>query len=212
MLSFLHENENKNDKGQTPQAPMANDNTPEADQEFLMPASTSKSVKQSTIVLAVLFVVGAGVLFFMIKKTVPAEAAAADTTKDMQIETAIAKLSGIRSEMYGKLDQIADKFYQYSNVNQVSVDQLSKNPFIHVDANPADISKLGNVGITRPRPSNGKWRLWSIMSGDQGACCMINNKLLYKGDSVNGMTVSYIGKNAVELTSNDQTLVLRMSQ
>jgi hypothetical protein len=159
--------------------------------------------------LTILIVAGAAVVWGMIKKTGPQEASAAANTEDMQVETAIAKLTGIRTEMYGKLDQIAEKFSHFSNVNQVSTDQLSKNPFVHANGYPG-----GTLikGTTKKDDKNTQWRLWSIMDSQQGLCCMINNKILYVGDSINGMTVSQIGKNAVELTSDQQSVILRISQ
>ena len=41
---------------------------------------------------------------------------------------------------------------------------------------------------------------------------MIDNKILYVGGSIDGMVVSQIGKNAVELTSDHLSVVLRISQ
>ena len=113
MLSFLHEDGN-NDSGKQVQQPSVQNNTNNqapaaadpAQQEFLMPANTGKKVKQSTLILVVLLAVGAAAVFFMIKQTVPRDASAEDSSQEIQIESAIAKLSGIRTEMYGKLDQI----------------------------------------------------------------------------------------------------------
>jgi hypothetical protein len=213
MLSFL--NENENNKSQTEAVQDADnqaqksDQASEEEQDYLMPANTGKSVKQSTVLLTVLIVAGAAVVWGMIKKTGPQDASAATKTEDMQVESAIAKLTGIRTEMYGKLDQIAEKFNHFSNVNQVSVDQLSKNPFVHANG------YSGGVLLKETSKKDGKnaqWRLWSIMDSQQGRCCMINDKLLYVGDSINGMIVSQIGKNAVELTSNQQSVILRISQ
>ena len=213
MLSFL--NENENNKSQTEAVQDADnqsqksDQASEEEQDYLMPDNTGKSVKQSTVLLTVLIVAGAAVVWGMIKKTGPQDASAATKTEDMQVESAIAKLTGIRTEMYGKLDQIAEKFNHFSNVNQVSVDQLSKNPFVHANG------YSGGVSLKETSKKDGKnaqWRLWSIMDSQQGRCCMINDKLLYVGDSINGMIVSQIGKNAVELTSNQQSVILRISQ
>jgi len=213
MLSFLNENENNNSQPQAvaqdaEDQVQNSEQTPEEEQDYLMPANTGKSVKQSTVLLTVLIVAGAAVVWGMIKKTGPQDASAATKTEDMQVETAIAKLTGIRTEMYGKLDQIAEKFNHFSNVNQVSVDQLSKNPFVHANAYSGVLLKK----TSKKDGKNAQWRLWSIMDSQQGRCCMINNKLLYVGDSINGMIIGQIGKNAVELTSDQQSVILRISQ
>jgi hypothetical protein len=213
MLSFLNENENHKSQPEAAQETddqvQNSEQTPEEEQDYLMPANTGKSVKQSTVLLTILIVAGAAVVWGMIKKTGPQEASAAANTEDMQVETAIAKLTGIRTEMYGKLDQIAEKFNHFSNVNQVSVDQLSKNPFVHANGYSGGTSMKQT---SNKNDKNAQWRLWSIMDSQQGLCCMINDKILYVGDSINGMIVSQIGKNAVELTSDQQSVILRISQ
>lgn len=217
MLSFTHEDENKSSQPdnnvqdsseQAMQSTQASD-----DQEYLMPVNMGKTVKQGTILLTVLIIAGAAVVWGMIKKTTPQEASAATNTEDLQVENAIAKLTGIRTEMYGKLDQIAEKFYQFSNINQVSVDQLSKNPFVHTSGySGAGLTKDSSQDMNKIGAKKVQWRLWSIMDSQQGLCCMINDKLLYAGDSIDGMTISQIGKNAVELTSDQQSIVLRIAQ
>jgi hypothetical protein len=213
MLSFTHENENRNIQPDNNVQDSSEQNAQASDeQEYLMPANTGKTVKQSTILLTVLIIAGAAVVWGMIKKTVPQKALAATSTEDMQVENAIAKLTGIRTEMYGKLDQISEKFYQFSTVNQVSVDQLSKNPFVHTFG-------YSDAGLTKGSSQDSgigakktQWRLWSIMDSQQGLCCMINDKILYVGDSIDGMIISQIGKNAVELTSDQKSIILRISQ
>lgn len=215
MLSFLHEDENNKDlpEGISDAAEQGQEDSQSAEeQEYLMPSTTSKTVKNSTILLTVLLVIGAAVVWAMIKKSVPREASASTGQEDAQIESAIAKLTGIRTEMYGKLDQVADKFYQFSNVNQVSADQLKKNPFIHVSGTSGQLPSIKGSGYKKQPKKKYHLRLWSIMDSQQGKCCMIDDKILYVGDSIDGMVVSQIGKNAVELTSDHQSIVLRMSQ
>jgi hypothetical protein len=113
--------------------------------------------------------------------------------------------------MYGKLDQVAEKFYQFSNIHQVSSDQLIKNPFIITSGVSGVIPSMKDKGYKTDKNKN-HLRLWSVMESEQGRCCMIGDKILYVGDTIDGMVVNQIGKNAVELKSKTQSVILRMSQ
>lgn len=214
MLSFLNEDENSNKlpEGITDASEEVKEESQDSDSEdYLMPSTTEKTVKNSTILLTILLVAGASTVWMMVKKVAPREASAASSQEDLQVESAIAKLTGIRTEMYGKLDQVAEKFYQFSNINQVPSDQLKNNPFIHSPGFMGLLPEIKGSGYKIDKKKL-RFKLWSIMDSDQGRSCMVNNKILYVGDSIEGMVVSQIGKNAVELTSGNQSVVLRISQ
>ena len=217
MLSFLNEDENSQelpegitDASKDVQGELESQ-SPESQDDYLMPSTTGKTVKNSTILLTILLVVGASVVWVMVKKVGPREASAESSQEDMQIETAIAKLTGIQSEMYAKLDKVAEKFYQFSNIHQVSSDQLIRNPFIYAPGVSGVMPSVKGGGYKSEKKNN-NLRLWSVMESEQGRCCMIGDKILYVGDTIDGMVVNQIGKNAVELKSNNQSVILRMSQ
>ena len=66
----------------------------------------------------------------MIKKSTPQTASAASAvTEETRIEIAIARLTGIKSQIFNKMDQMVKKFYEFSEVPQVQVNDLVKNPF-----------------------------------------------------------------------------------
>jgi len=213
MLSFLNEEENSklpegiSDASQQPQE----ESQSSGGEDYLMPSTTGSTVKNSTILLTVLLIIGATSVWLMVRKVGPREASAESTQEDLQIESAIAKLTGIRSEMYGKLDQVAERFYQFSNINQVPSDQLVKNPFVYSGDIASILPAIKKSGY-KSDENKSHFRLWSIMESDQGRCCMINDKILYVGDSIEGLSVTQIGRNAVELGSNDRSVVLRISQ
>jgi len=182
-------------------------------QEYITVGDKDKNVRKSTILLAVLFFAGLLCLWLMIKKSAPTTAAASATgAEESQIETAISRLTGVRSEIFNRMDEIVNKFYQFSNVQQVGVGELVKNPFRH------DIF-LGNVkvgdserGNTNARMMQERMReqtkgleLLSIMrSGEDGSgrCCMIDDRILYEGDLIRGFSVCQIGDNFVKLEWN----------
>ncbi len=183
--------------------------TPDDTQEYLTVAAKDKDVRKTTYLLAFLFVIGLLCLGIMIKKsTLQTAIASAVTTEESQIEAAIAQLTGVKSEMFSRLDEIVNKFYQFSDIPQVKVNELVKNPFKHQLA--YGIDTLANID-----QASADMQLLSIMrSGKDNAsqCCMIDDKILYEGDSIRGFKVLRIGNNFVKLGLKGTELVLRLSE
>ena len=232
MLSFLQNLDSewlKRRQGQTKQKPSDNpdvqSDSPDARQErdYLTTAAHRRQVRRSTIMLAVLFGFGLLCLCFMINKSVPHTAAGTTVSdEEKQVGIALQKLTGVSSEMSNRMDDIVEKFYQFSDVHQVQVDELVKNPFER-EIFLAD--SRGNYGagkssiapeVQRQRQLRNRaesMQLLSIMqSGQAGACCMIDDKILYEGDSINGFRVSQIGNNFVKLKAEDFETVLKLSE
>jgi preprotein translocase subunit SecG len=181
------------------------------EQEYLTVATQNKNTRKSTVFLAVLFGIGLLCLWLMIKKSAPQQASAASVgTEETQIEQAIIQLTGVKSEMFSNMDQILRKFYEFSDVLQVQVDELLKNPF-ELELFLANLK--GKVGAEEKtlkidsematqqqiREAAKGMQLLSIMHSQQSNCCMIDNKILYEGDSIRGFKVSQIGENFVKL-------------
>lgn len=217
MLSFLREQDNEkltaqktaNANGQAD--PGASENTQK--QEYLVVAAHNKSVRKSTILVAILFSLGLLCLLFMIKNSKP-RAAAASTggVEEKQIEGAIARLTGVSSEMFSRMDQIVKKFYEFSNVFQVRVNELAKNPFelemylstISPKVEPQKVDDSVDVNTDIIRQEHIKQiakeiQLLGIMQTDQGNCCMIDSKIFYEGDLVKSFKVTQIKDNFVKL-------------
>lgn len=224
MLSFLRES-NVGDLPADEAARNAQDN-PNAknrEQEYFSVASHGKAVRKSTTLLAVLFVIGLVCLWFMIKKSAPQAAAANEAVpEETQIETAIARLTGIRSEMFTSMDEIVSKFYEFSDVLQVKVDELAKNPFqfemflssLKDKAAAEETTGIDPEAIWQQqiKQKSKEMQLDSIMQSDRGKCCMINNKILYAGNSIDGFTVLQIDDDQVKLSSGGVDIVLTLSK
>jgi len=223
MLSFLREQgaieDSKKSIGQG-HTPNANE-----EQEYLTVATQDKNVRKSTILLAVLFGIGLLCLWFMIKKSTPQTVAGADVnTEDKQIEIAIARLTGMSSEMFNRMDEIVKKFQEFSDVKQVRVNELVKNPFeLEVfsgnlkgkfDAEESDF----DIDAERMRRQQQlsqqaeNMQLLSIMQSGQGNCCMIDDKILYVGDSIKDFKVCEISDTFVKLVSGDAEVILKLSE
>ena len=225
MLSFLREQS----VGDLPaQKPAVAANQPDAetedtqDQEYFTVAAQNKNVRKSTILLAILFGMGLLCLWFMIKKSTPQTTAAATAgTEETQIEIAITRLTGVRSEMFSRMDEIVNKFYEFADVLQVQVSELVKNPF-ELEMFLANLKEKENTEKSdfdaemmrrqQLRQQTRDIQLLGIMQSDKGNCCMINDKVLYQGDLIKGFKVCQIGDRFVTLKCRDVEIVLKLSE
>lgn len=225
MLSFLRESNTGDLPAETAarNAKQKGSSQP-LEQEFFTVASQGRAVRKSTTVLVVLFVAGLVCLGFMIKKSTPKAAMASDApSADVQIETAIARLTGIKSEMFSSMDEIVSKFYEFSDVLQVQVSELVKNPFqLELFLSSLESESLAGEETTEI-DTEAFWReqikqkakdmqLDSIMQSDKGKCCMISNKILYVGDMIDDYTVEQINDSCVKLKSRGVEVVLSLSK
>jgi len=214
MLSFLRDQEPEFEDSPTEKPPADADKISDQtdqqapEQEYITVATKDKSVRKTTYILAVLFGIGLLCLLFMISKSTPQTAtAAAVSTEETQIEMAIARLTGVSSKILNRMDEVVKKFYEFSDVQQVKVSQLTKNPFKH-DILSADLEvgnaekpdiDLGMMWQGDLKRQADRLQLLSIMQSDQGSCCMIDEEILYKGDLIRGFRVREINGNSVTL-------------
>jgi len=226
MLSFLREQsfEDLQAQKKTDAAtgkPTGNGTGKSQEPEYLTVAAQGKRVRKSTTLLAVLFIIGLLCLWFMIKKSTPKAASAFDNAEDMKVETAIARLTGVKSKVFGKMDEIVGKFYEFSDVPQVKVNELAKNPFeletfltnLNEKPNAEPIKVDTNMlGYQQARQKSKGMRLWSIMQSDQGIRCMIDDEILCVGDSIKDFKVQQIGDNFVMLESNGVEIIMKLSE
>lgn len=217
MLSYLKDSQNQGqDSAEQTQDPQ-NDGLCQQD-DFLTVSGHGQKLRQSTIMLAVLFVAAAAVVWFMVKKTTPATAEASTSQDQAQLEEALAQLNTMQAEVNSQMNSVVGKFYQFNNVEQVSVDELKRNPFKREVGGSQDIDganfaelELKQIRETAERQAAGL-KLWSITKTARGKCCMVNENLLYIGDSIAGMTVKSIDEKAVTLEYNGVTVELKMSE
>ncbi len=217
MLNYL-----RNPNEELPAEQETNE-APQEEKDCLTVATKGKDVRRSTTILGVLFIIGLVCLGIMIKKSAP-QSAAANTqtnTEELQLEVAIAKLTGIKSEMFNRMDEIVNKFYEFSDVFQVQVGELVKNPFQlesfiqTMNENSNDERPSINVEMMVREQIKIKARdlkLYSTMESEKGVCCMINNKILYEGDSIDDFTVKKINNDNVILEMESIETTLKMSK
>jgi hypothetical protein len=205
MLSFMQDKSRDdlmdNTAGPESTDAEANEDQNGAGQDYLAPAEHGKNAKRTTIILVILFTVGTLCIWFMIKKAAPRLVDAAMSPGEVQIENALAQLTGIKTQMHSRIDQMLGQFYQFADVEQVGVGQLKKNPF-RQELYLSDLESLLNKEEKSPNiPTGDDLQLWGILQTEQGNCCMINDKMLYEGDRIGGLEVVRITGRFVKLVS-----------
>ena len=211
MLSFLRDHGNGDLPAQQPDAagetaPGAGAEKPQ-EQEYLTVSAHEKRTRKSTTLLAILFIMGLLFLGYMIKKSTPKAASAApDTTEETQLEAAISRLTGVKSEMSNNMGEIVRKFYEFSDVLQIKVGELVKNPFklelvsANAEEPRIEITVSGiDDEIRQIRQKAKEMQLEMITQSDQGNRCMINDKILSEGDYIRDFKVCQIGGSSVKL-------------
>jgi len=228
MLSFLKEQEQSNNPVQAGahKNQHAENIKTMQEQEYLTVDNKKRSANKTTYLLAIAFIAGLVCLVFMIKKSTPKKASAQNSDQTQtKIATAIAKITGINSQFLSKMDGIVNKFYELSNIQQVKVKNLSKNPFdrdtflnnleINADKQPeVDTEFLRKQQIKQQAK---ELHLLSIIQSIQGISCMINDEILYEGDTIQGFKVTAINKNSVTLVwdknpSQNTNIILKLDE
>ena len=208
MLAYQQENELANQQSQEKKEP-----SDDQQQQYLTVSTSEKKVRRNTVVLGVLFGIGLLSLIFMIKKSTPNSAIAqALDSGQAQIEAAIANLSGTKAEMFSQMDEIVEKFEESLNVKQVDVEELTKNPFKYdlsagIGEDNEDLKALLRQQLLE---SSKDLQLLSIMADGGRKCCMIDDKILYEGDTIRDLKVVKISERSVELQSDETKVVLRL--
>ena len=208
MLSFMQDNSGINTGEHKGTDAEFNENQSTAEQSYLAPAAHGKNARRTTIILVVMFTVGALCIWFMIKKVAPSLVAAAMSPEEVQIENALTQLTGIKTQMHNNIDQMLGQFYQFADVDQIEVSELHKNPFRH-ELYLSDIEGLLDEYPESLNISTGSdLQLWGILQTEQGNCCMINDKIVYEDDWIGGLKVVRVTGKFVELVSTSGSQVI----
>ena len=210
--------EQKVENHQNSDANIARNDEKDEKSEFLTVTSKSNSTRNSTIMLVAFFVIALISIFIGIKKTAPNSAAAAVDSEDLLMEAAITKITGIKTTMTDQMDQIVNKFYEFSDVKQVQVDELAKNPFVRQTAlgstaNNDQFDISGTLEQQQLKQIANSMQLLSIMlstNSPNQSCCMIDDKILYVGESIKGFKISHIDENSVKLQSGTLEIELKL--
>ena len=211
MLSYLKDGNQLPASSDMPDSDQAASST----EDYLTVSSNSQKVRQSTMAVAVLFAIGALGLWLMVKKTTPAAANAEPSQDQVQLETALAQLDSMKAEIDSQMSSVSGRFYQFNNVDQVGVEELKKNPFIRGEmGGDSGSSGTGDQRLEQIQQEaqiiSMGLELWSITATPKGICCMIDDKVLYQGDTYRNMTVKSITEKIVTLEYKGTDVELKM--
>jgi preprotein translocase subunit SecG len=209
MLSFMREQGGSGASGKGRRGGQADGQASDGNaQEFLTVATNRNKLRKSTILVAILVTIGLVCLWFMIRKSQPESASAQQVDEEETLlEAAIGRLTGVSSEMVDKMDRIVNKFYEFSDVFQVQVSELVKDPFeVEIFAKDIKDQVVSNedtaalIQERRMKEQAATLQFLSVMQSDDGNACMINDRILREGDQIAGFVVTRIGGDFVLLT------------
>ena len=210
MLSYLKD---ENQLPATSDMP-GNEQAVSSTEDYLTVSDNKQKIQKNTMKLVVLFAVGGLGLFLMVKKATPATANAEPSQNQAQLEEALAQLNSMQKEMDSQMGSVAGRFNQFGNVDQVGVDELKKNPFVRgeFDNRVGSGGQHQNAAQIQQEAQVVKMgmELWSITATPKGMCCMIDDKVLYQGDTYKNMTVKSITDKVVTLDYKGSNVELKM--
>ncbi|MDD5135005.1 MAG: hypothetical protein PHP01_06315, partial [Phycisphaerae bacterium] len=176
--------------------------------DVIQPQVQEKNVRQTTFILVGAIVIVFAAIWVVHKNTAP-KVSAAVNEQQLQIESAIAQLTGINKESIEQVDELVKKFYEFSNFAQVKPQELISDPFNVLWTSSDSVSSAGTKsGVSRADKEMPKMELLSILKSKYGNCCMIDDTLLYKGDEINGFEIMEIGDDFVRMQSNGHNTIL----
>jgi hypothetical protein len=175
----------------------------------------------ANLLLAALFVAGIGGVYLLSLRQGPAEASAQERQTEVQVDTALARLSA-GSVAQARAKTLVDAFYYQASQRQIPVEDLWGNPFQYTPPRrpqpiekPEDKAPKGPAAGERPSGPDPlaearKLSLQSVLRGTDGSKAMISNNLLAEGQMIRGWTVQSIEPRKVVLTREGKTYILKM--
>lgn len=219
MLSYMRDDKNESLTQQECSKSDSIENKQQLpEDQYFTVSQRAKNAKNTTILLTVFFAIGLACLALMIKSSsVKIASAANNLPKETQIEETLNKLIGVKSEMTGGMEKLVKKFNEFSTVKQVELQHLKQNPFdarafISGFENIIDADKLALAACTT---AENDFQLLSIMQSqgnEADRCCIINDKILWVGDSLEGFVVKEIRDDCVLIKSQDAEISLTLSE
>jgi hypothetical protein len=179
--------------------------------EYYTVSGQDKKVRNGTLFLFVLFGLGLVALYFMTQKSkLKSASASTEISEDAKIEVAISRLTGVSTDMMDRMDKIVNSFYEFSDVPQVGVEELRKNPFelenyatqanddLEADKDKA-VHDAKEIAYQKMMKEFAILSLISIMKTDVGARCVLNDSVRFEGDWVDHFQINTIAETSVEL-------------
>lgn len=180
-------------------------------------------VNQNTVALMALVAVVVGVTYFMIVRSGPGKAEAADAQAEAAGATINSFLSGgtdnirVIALMLQKTETVVNRFRAYPSTKQVPLEDLRTNPF-HFGRAKAAKADLDDAAVKRQRQEQidsilaaaKQLRLQSILIGGEHKSCIIDGKVYTQGQIVGRFTLLEIGSRSIIVQSDGVRLEIAM--
>jgi len=220
---FLAENETAapSEAQQTHQA-IGTANTPSSTEE------SANAQKRANIVLAVLFLAGMALVYFMSMHDQTTKAGSLEMASETIVNHAVKQFQGEPLSVTGDTPdadepntspvELAREMITGTAKRQVPLKELKSNPFVlipHKRAEPERIEATKPVGLTPGVTALQKaeaLQLQSIVTANDRSLAIISDRLLTVGQEIAGWRVHEIGNGQVILKRGDLTYLLRVKQ
>jgi len=185
------------------------------------PRRRSSALGGANLLLAALFAAGIGGVYLLSLRQGPAEASAQERQTEVQVDSALARLSA-GSVSQAKARTLVDAFYYQASQRQIPVEELWGNPFQYTPPRrPEPTTKPAETKPAHPKPGEKptgpdplaearKLSLQSVLRGKDGSKAMISNNLLGEGQMIRGWTVQTIEPRKVIMAREGKTYILKM--
>lgn len=220
---FLAENE--------PTAPVEAQQTHQAPATPGAPSSVEESAnaqKRANLVLAVLFLAGMALVYFMSMQDETIKAGALETASETIVDAAVQQFQTDTVGISGDIPdtdrpnmspvELAREMTTGTAKRQVPLKELKNNPFVFIPnkrsrpKRPKDAKPVGlTPGATAVQRAE-SLRLQSIVIANERSLAIISDRLLAAGQEIAGWRVHEIGNGQVILKWKDLTYVLRIKQ
>ncbi|MBN1764704.1 MAG: hypothetical protein JW860_05555 [Sedimentisphaerales bacterium] len=161
-----------------------------------------------------------GVYFLGISQK-PKEATEEQKTVEAQVDTALTKLMDMAQEgktkkLFNDTGKMVESFYDYPINQQVSVNDLQKNPFSFMSEVPVgEVVEDNSQSLAQMERAISRelqlLELQSVIQSPSGAKCLINGEVYSEGQSLNNVfIIDTIKANRVILLANENSYVLEM--
>lgn len=170
-----------------------------------------KSTHRNTIMLLGTCLIAVAVIYFLGMGQKAKPLSEAEKAKVAELDVALAKLvthTKTAKTALPATQNMADLFSSYPNNNQLSLDELRRNPFLRHENTTVEVAAPVAAG---PDMEALKKTLKQLkLQSSSGTICLINDKMLKVGDKIDPFTVKTINGDNVILTVSDKEFILKM--
>jgi hypothetical protein len=189
-----------------------------AEQAYALPQK--KSLNRGTVILLASCLLGVGAIFFLRQQ--PEVTSVENKEVEARVDTALAKLGkdtiqDNTKQVFEDTEEMVRVFYEYPAKQQVSVDELQRNPFSSLlvkDPGAKDVDdaleRQARLREELTKKLNALELQSVIPTGAGGAQCMISGEVYSEGELVDIFKIKSIKQGQVLLMANEMDFTLKL--